>query len=371
MAKNRKKILILTAPEGHFSIAQSIEQTLSPDYEIKVVKADEPWMQLYRPIYILFPELYQIPFNISAYSRVKKTIRSLLKRKYQRTLRKLITTYKPDLIISTFMLFNPALEEIISKNGTTSNNIPFINVITDPRTVHPTVIAESATVNVAFDDTQIEYMKTVCPDAAYEKLGWFVRDQYVSHPNPSALRTELGLDPNQPTFLVTGGSEGTAHILKILPFLIMNKTPLQLIVACGASSLVHQSVQAIEVMARTTNPALNIIPLQFTENFHQYIQASDVVIGKAGPNTLFEAVAAHKPFVAITHIAGQENGNLDLIRDLNLGIVEENVTKLHQVLQRLITHPQDLAGFKSGLKKLATYNRQTPERLRRLVKKLI
>jgi UDP-N-acetylglucosamine:LPS N-acetylglucosamine transferase len=46
----------------------------------------------------------------------------------------------------------------------------------------------------------------------------------------------------------------------------------------------------------------------------EVLSASDIVFGKAGPNFLFNVVACKKPFVAITHVGGQEDGNLDIIR---------------------------------------------------------
>ena len=73
---------------------------------------------------------------------------------------------------------------------------------------------------------------------------------------------------------------------------------------------------------------------------------ADLIIGKAGPNTIFETVAAKKPFIAITHIAGQEDCNLDLIKEYQLGFVEENAIKVVEALARCVeeTHPFDQVG---------------------------
>ena len=51
----------------------------------------------------------------------------------------------------------------------------------------------------------------------------------------------------------------------------------------------------------------------------EVLGASDIVFGKAGPNFLFDSVACQKPFVSMTHIGGQEDGNVELIKKKKLG----------------------------------------------------
>jgi UDP-N-acetylglucosamine:LPS N-acetylglucosamine transferase len=101
------------------------------------------------------------------------------------------------------------------------------------------------------------------------------------------------------------------------------------------------------------------------------MQAADLVIGKAGPNMLFETVATETPFFAITHIAGQEDGNLDIIRDYNLGYVEENILKAQRILKQIINHPEQLDKFKTDILKLKKYNQQSKEKLLKIIANLI
>jgi UDP-N-acetylglucosamine:LPS N-acetylglucosamine transferase len=101
------------------------------------------------------------------------------------------------------------------------------------------------------------------------------------------------------------------------------------------------------------------------------MQASDLVIGKAGPNLLFETVATKTPFFAITHIAGQEDGNLDIIKEYKLGYVEENTIKANRLLGDIINHPEKLKKFLPHIEKLATYNRQAANILSQTISKLL
>ena len=98
------------------------------------------------------------------------------------------------------------------------------------------------------------------------------------------------------------------------------------------------------------------------------MQAADLVIGKAGPNSVFEAIATLTPFFATTHISGQEDGNLDIIRDLKVGYVEEDVKKASKLLFKIIEYPEQLKEFKPHLKKLADYNKNSKKELQKRVK---
>jgi UDP-N-acetylglucosamine:LPS N-acetylglucosamine transferase len=86
------------------------------------------------------------------------------------------------------------------------------------------------------------------------------------------------------------------------------------------------------------------------------MQAADIIVGKAGPNTLFESVATYKPFLAITHISGQEDGNLDIIREKKLGWVEENPLKASRKLHELINNLPLLTSLQPDILKMANHN---------------
>jgi UDP-N-acetylglucosamine:LPS N-acetylglucosamine transferase len=86
---------------------------------------------------------------------------------------------------------------------------------------------------------------------------------------------------------------------------------------------------------------------------HEYIAASDVVIGKAGPNLIFESVACRKPFIAISHISGNESGNLGMIKDYNLGWVAENPFTAGKLIKDIIADPGLLQLKQAGLEHMA------------------
>ena len=81
---------------------------------------------------------------------------------------------------------------------------------------------------------------------------------------------------------------------------------LQIILATGTNQALYTRFQEVK----------NLHPLPFTREIAQYMAATDIVVGKAGPNMLFESIALAKPFIATSYIPGQEEGNLELIHGM-------------------------------------------------------
>ena len=86
-----------------------------------------------------------------------------------------------------------------------------------------------------------------------------------------------------------------------------------------------------------------------TDNIAPLVHASDLVVGKAGPNIMFESFMAKKPFLATYHIKGQENGNIDYLKSAELGFVEENPPKTARLIELILSNKKILNYTKSGI----------------------
>lgn len=361
---NRKRIALFTSTEGHISIADAIQEALEKHHEVVRFQERPELFALYMPLYQFFPGAHKLPYALSKHEAVVPFLNATFKKKYQKKLTSFVEEHQPDLLISTYFMFNPTLEGIQN-----TQHIPFINVLADPKSIHPIFIAPSALSNVTFNHETVEICRSYFSEnqATCQSMGWFVRERFEQPYDKKEVRKKLGLEPDQLTLLMASGSEGTTHILKVLPTLIFNDKPLQVIVACGNNNTMYRSVQALKKLLAKTNDQKRLIALKFITNVEEYMQAADLIIGKAGPNTLFESVATLTPFFAITHMAGQEDGNLDLIKDYNLGLVEENLTKAQKLLTEIIDHPEMLNQFNADIKKMAEFNRESKTKLLQLI----
>lgn len=113
-----------------------------------------------------------------------------------------------------------------------------------------------------------------------------------------------------------GGGEGSAGFAQTVEELLAlvgadGKPALQIILAAGTNSRLQQMFR--------NRPACHVLP--FTKAIAPWMACADLVMGKAGPNMLFETVTLGKPFLAATVLPGQEEGNLEMIRTYRLGWV--------------------------------------------------
>src|SRR5207244_8557633 len=88
--------------------------------------------------------------------------------------------------------------------------------------------------------------------------------------------------------------------------------------------------------------------LPFTQHIAPLMAAAEVVMGKAAPNVLFEAVTLGKPFIATTFIPGQEAGNLGFIRQHGLGWVALSAPEQQALARRLMAEPHRLSAMRAS-----------------------
>ena len=129
-----------------------------------------------------------------------------------------------------------------------------------------------------------------------------------------------------------------------------------------AFKMVAQFVKMFDRLNKNKN--VKIINLGWIENMTEILSQVDIVFGKAGPNFLFDVVAARKPFVAITHIGGQEDGNIELIKKKKLGWVKEGLGEAEDFLLEYLKNPEKYNQmYIKSIEKEASNNEKTMEKI--------
>jgi len=354
-----KTIGIFTTGYGHESIAQSIAQKIElrykDKYRIKIFMRKLTMNAVYNSMYRFAPSLLGPTFHISSKmidkdQNTRKIIDSLFVLNNEKEIRAFIKKNKVDLCISTYFVCNPTLEKIKAETG-----MPFINVATDPRTISPMLIAATANANLVFDKQALLH----CKNKNLKPTGWFVGKQFEKTYDQIAVRKKLKINDDL-TILIVSGSQGSNTVLKILPSIINCQKNVNFIIACGNNEFLYHSTLGIKQnLSKLSSSKANVTALSQTKSLHLYMQAADLIVGKAGPNTIFESIACETPFFAITHIHGQEDGNLDIIKSYKIGYVEENAKKANQKLSALIKNPAKIKVFHNNILKLKKYNQNS------------
>ena len=88
---------------------------------------------------------------------------------------------------------------------------------------------------------------------------------------------------------------------------------LGLAVICGRNRKLQESLLA----SPWENPAFIY---GFTRDMADFMRAADVIVTKAGPGTITEALNANLPIIMYSKIAGQEDGNVAYVEAEGAGV---------------------------------------------------
>ena len=271
-------------------------------------------------------------------------------------MRRAVEHARPDLVISLFPYYTLAMQNAIRTDG---SRAAATILLADPQDVHAgwLVIKDVDAILAPTRETETQVLGENFARNQVHLVGWPVRKQFLvqggllpaqdsrdagslAQPGPkrdAALRA-LGLQPGRFTVFLQGGGEGAAYIDKTVEAILKvgaqdPRFAVQIILATGTNQRLRMQFEG--------TPGL--IALPFTREIARYMALADVVMGKAGPNTLFEATTLGKPFIATTFIPGQESPNLDFIRRHRLGWVALKTPEMAALLYKLTHEPQRMA----------------------------
>lgn len=366
----RKKVLILSAPEGHASLARAVKSLVEDLGRVEIVDLIGGF-RVYRLFYRFAPSLFYVPWKWSQKDgllNLYDEYANLIKR---RSVEEVVLKMDPDLIVTTHYLYLPILIRLGGKR-----KWRHINVVSDPVDIHPLIYAREADYNVGFGKEFVETgLQVGVEKKRLVEVGWLVEEEfYRDFGNRELFLRKLGFDSKKLVVLVCGGSEGTNAILNTLPVLFKKQytQQVQVVFITGRNRQLKSLIKNIYRLGESLGKKMpKIRVVGFTRRMVDYVRAADVVVGKAGPNLLFESVAARKPFVAVTHISGQESGNLKLIERENIGWVAEEREVFGNLFERIVFEKGFLESKQSGLERLARRNLEGTRKFRGLVKELM
>lgn len=357
---SKKKVLVLSTIQGHASLAQAVEENLSDDFEVNIFCHPDPTLYFYKIIYRYAPRLMSFIFSIMNFNVVNKMVCFYLQHKYKNILFFELNSYHPDIIISVNYAFDPVIEKYRK-----SVSLPYINIMPDPRTFYKFSVSSTADINFVFDKQQKVKCDQLKPQANNVVLGWLCRKNFYNKPNMI-----FNHDPkNIVNMLFIGGSEGTEKIYEVIKKILIASPQVLCFVVTGKNNKLFTKINKLIHQYPSSKAKIDLIG--WTDKLYSYVKHCNLVVGKAGPNSVFESVAAGKPYFAITHIGGLENGNLEIIKDYQIGMVEENTNIAIQKILNLIDNPNVLNSFQDNITKLQKYNLNAENILKEKVAQLL
>ncbi len=314
-----------------------------PNYRIEIVDVFEEYsrfplreaVKLYGPTIRHNPKLYGRVFHLSNESSSVAAVKTVATPLIHNGLLQLITSVQPDVIVSIHAMLNHVTIEALRDLRL---NIPFITVVTDLISVHYAWYAPGADCYIV----PTEYAKQLYLDRGLDAqrvrvIGMPI-DPKFTHPTESKeeLRRKFGLAQDLPVVLLVGGGEGSGGLQDAVRAISRAHLPVQMLIITGRNKRLYAHLQR-------TRSSLHV-PAKvfgFVQNMPELMRASDVIVTKAGPGTIAEALACDLPIILSGYVPGQEEGNVDFVLQNEVGTMAHDAIELVDAL-RLLINPGSL-----------------------------
>jgi 1,2-diacylglycerol 3-beta-galactosyltransferase len=246
---------------------------------------------------------------------------SLMRRSALRPLRAavqgLLTSIRPAAVVSFHPLLNHLAADAVHAGA--APNVPVVTVITDLVDVHAGWACRDVDAVVIPSPGGLDRCRRagISADRCHQ-LGLPV-DSAFARPFPDdaerrALRTRLGLPEGRFTVLVCGGADGSGGLHRRARAIAESGLDVGLAVICGRNQAALSSLAGLRDASGHPVPVLG-----FVDNMADWMRAADIVVTKAGPGTIVEALCSGLPLLLTWYIPGQESGNLEWLVDIGAG----------------------------------------------------
>lgn len=144
------------------------------------------------------------------------------------------------------------------------------------------------------------------------------------------------------------GGEGIGT-LSLIEEIAKKELPIQIVVIGGMS---ENSKNKLQNMFQQLPKCMNLVVAGFVRNVDEYLYACDIVVGRAGINTMVEALYMHRPFM-ITELVFTVIPSVDYVKKYNIGWEALEIEKQVQLIEESLND-------KNFLDKMDSYFSKVP-----------
>jgi 1,2-diacylglycerol 3-beta-galactosyltransferase len=328
---------------GHRSATEAIIEALHLEFDDRFTTqmvdifldiAPRPlnYLPKWYPYMVRFPEVWGFSYRISNGTRRARLIVESSYPYVRRSLRKVINKYPADMIVSLHPLANDPFLHALGKN-----HPPFITVVTDLVTTHALWYHKGA--DLCLVPTEEACQRAMLAGLSPEHVkvvGLPVADRFCQPiGDQQALREKLGWPQNHPVVLLVGGGEGMGPLEKTAVAIAEANLPITLVIIAGRNVDLKQRLEARPWPMKT-------LIYGFVHEMPEFMQAANILVTKAGPGTISEALNAGLPMILYSRLPGQEDGNVDYVISEGVGVWAPETSHIVSALRAWITHPKQL-----------------------------
>lgn len=309
-----------------------------PTYRVEIVDVFEEYtrfplreaVKLYGPTIRYNPKLFGEVFHLSNRGETVIRANTLANPLIHNGLLRLITTVQPDVVVSIHPLLNHATIKALKELNL---GIPFITVVTDLISIHYAWFAPGAdSYVVPTEQAQQIGIKRGLSAQRVHMLGMPIDPKFtLAVDSKEELRQRFGLKPQLPVILLVGGGDGAGGLQTAVRAISQARLPVQLMVVTGRNRRLYAHLQRTRASLHVPAKIFG-----FVQNMPELMHAADVIVTKAGPGTICEALSCGLPIVLSGYVPGQEEGNVEYVVTNKVGVMAHDTLELIDTLRKLI-----------------------------------
>ncbi len=275
---------------------------------------------------IVYASLYRATNTRPTYAALSVVTNRMLRQ----GLRRLIGRMRPDLIVSVHPLLTRSTINLVQNLDI---QIPFITVVTDLIRFHRAWAEPRIDVCCApTEEARQQLIDFGMPPEKIRLLGMPIHPKFALPPvERETTRTFLGLQPDRYTVLLVGGGDGVGGIGDAAEALAASGLPVQLIVVTGRNRELYD-----DLTEQAKSYPIPCAILSFVQNMPDLMHAADVIVTKAGPGSIMEALSCGLPIILFNAIPGQEEGNITFVQEHRVGVYSPDPDQIVQHVQNLL-----------------------------------
>ena len=343
--RDMSKILIITSDKtgsGHRSSANAIHKKLE-DRGHQVCQLDVfPLMgktgmlmeNSYIPLTTRAPFVYYLCQRFSEY--FPWFIHMPMYFEVRKNLMKVIKELEPDMILSVHCMFTRAISYLIRKEKL---NIPFCVGVID--LVEPPKVWEDRKADLTFVPTETirkDYLKRGFAKEKVVVSGFPVRDDIVHRKQAKRVERPIHI-------LMVNASTDLKKNIRFLEEISRLKG-VTIDFVCGLDERMHETLLKMKEEGQLKE---NVKIYGFIDNVNELLDRSHILLTKAGPNMIMEALYSGTAIIVTGHIKGQEDHNYRYVTENGYGLKCEDPEQIYETVNRFI-EAKELEGC---LKKIA------------------
>jgi 1,2-diacylglycerol 3-beta-galactosyltransferase len=222
----------------------------------------------------------------------------------------------PDCVVSFHPLLNYVSVRAVRNRP---RRAPVVTVITDLVDIHVAWACPEVDAVVVPSPGGLDHCRRAgIPASRCHDFGLAVDRRFTELPGDpegiAAIRGRLGLRPDPFVVLVCGGADGSGGLVKHARALAASSLDVDVVVICGRNQRARSALAGLRT--RSGRP---VRVLGYVDNMAEWMRASDVVVSKAGPGTIAEALCCGLPLLLVWYLPGQERGNVEWVVDIGAG----------------------------------------------------